>query len=50
MSIARLFAKVSLKSTDLLKVGAGGDDFMNEIFDTKDVVLSEGLLNDLVVC
>lgn len=33
----------------LLEVGAGGDDLVNEILNTEDVVLAEVLLDDLVV-
>ncbi len=37
------------KNTYLLEVGAGGDDFVNEILDAKDVEFAKGSLDDAVV-
>ena len=35
--------------TNLLEVGAGGDDLVDQVLDAENVVLAEVLLDDLVV-
>lgn len=37
------------KPSYLLEVGSGGENFVNEIFDGKDIVFSEGGFDDLIV-
>ncbi len=41
--------KINLDGTYLLEVGASGEDFVDKIFDRKDVDFAEGLFDDGVV-